>query len=267
MAKERKPVLTGGCQCGAVRYALFSIPSEPSICHCRMCQKAFGNYFAPLAGVPLGDLEWTNGQPGTFHSSELVERGFCRDCGTPLFFRYTVKDRISVSIGSLGHRLISAHPDSCGCEFDECEIVGGVLLVPGRDGSEVLELVEEALDAVPRSVQEGAEGGFVEPAGQRLDVGEDAPCRHVLAEKVAVVGAVGDQDLAGAEALKHVGGAPAVVSLSLGQLQGDRQAVGIDEGVDLGGQPASRAPHAAGVRSVPSRGVLRTPFLPFAPCW
>src|SRR4051812_36627596 len=122
----------------------------------------------------------------------------------------------------LGHRLISAHPDSCGCEFDECEIVGGVLLVPGGDGSEVLELVEEALDAVPRSVQEGAEGGFVEPAGQRLDVGEDAPCRHVLAEKVAVVGAVGDQDLAGAEALKHIGGAPAVVSLSLGQLQGDR---------------------------------------------
>src|SRR3954465_14095723 len=105
----------------------------------------------------------------------------------------------------LGHRLISAHPDSCSCEFDECEIVGGVLLVPGRDGSEVLELVEEALDAVSRSVQEGAEGGFVEPAGQRLDVGEDAPCRHVLAEKVAVVGAVGDQDLAGAEALKHIG--------------------------------------------------------------
>ena len=36
-----------------------------------------------------------------FKSSELVERGFCRDCGTPLFFRYVVKDRISVSIGSL----------------------------------------------------------------------------------------------------------------------------------------------------------------------
>jgi hypothetical protein len=55
----------------------------------------------------------------------------------------------------LGHRLISAHPDSCGCEFDECEIVGGVLLVPGGDGSEVLELVEEALDEVPVAVQEG----------------------------------------------------------------------------------------------------------------
>jgi len=66
-----------------------------------MCQKAFGNYFAPLAGVPLGDFAWTKGEPGVFRSSELVERGFCHGCGTPLFFRYVVKDRISVSIGSL----------------------------------------------------------------------------------------------------------------------------------------------------------------------
>jgi hypothetical protein len=82
MREGRTPVLTGGCQCGAVRYALYSEPSEPSICHCRMCQKAFGNYFAPLAGVPLADLRWTKGEPGVFKSSELVERGFCRDCGS-----------------------------------------------------------------------------------------------------------------------------------------------------------------------------------------
>jgi hypothetical protein len=101
MSDEREPVLRGGCQCGAVRYALYSEPREPSICHCRMCQKAFGNYFAPLAGVPMADLVWTKGKPGRFRSSDLVERGFCRDCGTPLFFRYLAKDRISVSIGSL----------------------------------------------------------------------------------------------------------------------------------------------------------------------
>jgi hypothetical protein len=100
MIDQRTPELTGGCQCGAVRYALYSVPTA-SICHCRMCQKAFGNYFAPLAGVPLADLRWTKGEPGVFKSSELVERGFCRDCGTPLFFRYVVRDRISVSIGSL----------------------------------------------------------------------------------------------------------------------------------------------------------------------
>jgi hypothetical protein len=92
--------MTGGCQCGAVRYALFSEPTNPHVCHCRMCQKAFGNYFAPLAGVPLRDFSWTKGSPAVFKSSEAVERGFCRDCGTPLFFRYIDKDRISFSLGS-----------------------------------------------------------------------------------------------------------------------------------------------------------------------
>jgi hypothetical protein len=72
-----------------------------------MCQKAFGNYFAPLAGVPLKDLSWVRGAPGVFASSGAAERGFCRDCGTPLFFRYLERDRISVSIGSLDdpHRV------------------------------------------------------------------------------------------------------------------------------------------------------------------
>lgn len=98
---ERLPVLTGGCQCGAVRYALFAEPTDPSICHCRMCQKAFGSYMAPLAGVPLADLRWTRGEPGRFRSSDIAERGFCRDCGTPLSYRVLDADRISVSIGSL----------------------------------------------------------------------------------------------------------------------------------------------------------------------
>jgi hypothetical protein len=101
MPETRKAVLTGGCQCGAVRYALLSEPTNASICHCRMCQKAFGNYFAPFAGVPPKDLAWVRGTPAIFKSSAAVERGFCRDCGTPLTFRYLDKDRIGVSLGSL----------------------------------------------------------------------------------------------------------------------------------------------------------------------
>jgi hypothetical protein len=93
--------MKGGCQCGAVRYALMSEPTGASICHCRMCQKAFGNYFAPLTGVPDADLVWTTGQLSTFRSSEAVERGFCRDCGTPLTYNVLDENRICVSIGSL----------------------------------------------------------------------------------------------------------------------------------------------------------------------
>jgi hypothetical protein len=84
-----------------VRYAIYSEPTHGSICHCRMCQKASGNFFAAFARVRLTDFAWTKGEPAVFKSSELVERGFCRGCGTPLFFRYLDLPRISVAVGSL----------------------------------------------------------------------------------------------------------------------------------------------------------------------
>jgi hypothetical protein len=98
MAETR---ITGGCQCGAVRFALTQQPDNPHICHCRMCQKAFGSFFAPLTGVPLDRFEVTRGTLSTFKSSDLVERGFCRDCGTPLSFHFVGGNRISLAIGSL----------------------------------------------------------------------------------------------------------------------------------------------------------------------
>jgi hypothetical protein len=96
-------VTTGGCQCGAVRYAIDGPFNNPHICHCRMCQKAFGNYFAALVGTAKTGFAWTKGKPGFFRSSSVVERGFCSDCGTPLSFAYDHSDRIAVSIGSLDH--------------------------------------------------------------------------------------------------------------------------------------------------------------------
>jgi hypothetical protein len=95
--------ITGGCQCGAVRYRISAPFENPHICHCRMCQKAFGNYFAALVGTKKTGLTWTRGEPAFFRSSEIVQRGFCRDCGTPLTFAYDNSHRIAVSIGSLDH--------------------------------------------------------------------------------------------------------------------------------------------------------------------
>jgi hypothetical protein len=100
-AETRPPLHTGGCQCGRVRYALYAEPHNPHICHCRMCQKAFGAPFAPLASVMLADFSWTRGEPGIFRSSEIIERGFCRDCGTPLSYRSIEAKHLSISIGSL----------------------------------------------------------------------------------------------------------------------------------------------------------------------
>jgi len=96
--------ITGGCQCGRVRYAM-NVPrvEKPHTCHCRMCQKATGGLFAALAGCAKSSLEWTQGEPAFFASSNLASRGFCRECGTPLTFAYATPERIAVSIGSLDH--------------------------------------------------------------------------------------------------------------------------------------------------------------------
>lgn len=93
--------ITGGCQCGALRYALSAVPAAPGLCHCRMCQKATGGLFMASAGVPRADFAWTRGTAATFRSSSLAERDFCAACGTPLTFRYLDQDRVSVTLGSL----------------------------------------------------------------------------------------------------------------------------------------------------------------------
>ena len=51
MAEAREALHTGGCQCGAVRYAAYAPLNHSHFWHCRMCQKAVGNLFAALAGV------------------------------------------------------------------------------------------------------------------------------------------------------------------------------------------------------------------------
>lgn len=92
--------LSGGCQCGAIRFRAQSLLDNPHVCHCRMCQKASGNFFTALVGVPLTDLIWTRGTPARFSSSEGIDRGFCRDCGTPLFFHRQSGKHISISIAA-----------------------------------------------------------------------------------------------------------------------------------------------------------------------
>jgi hypothetical protein len=92
---------TGGCQCGAVRYIVRGSPTGAGICHCRMCQKAGGAPFMAFAGVRGSEFEVSRGAIATFRSSEIAERGFCAQCGTPLTYRVLGRDRVSFTLGSL----------------------------------------------------------------------------------------------------------------------------------------------------------------------
>jgi hypothetical protein len=93
--------LTGGCQCGALRYRLDAAPSGTHVCHCRMCQKASGGPFIASTLVPTSSFVVTRGALSTFKSSDIAERGFCAACGTPLTYRFLAGQNVGVTLGSL----------------------------------------------------------------------------------------------------------------------------------------------------------------------
>jgi hypothetical protein len=94
-------VLTGGCQCGAVRYATDMMPEGVHVCHCRMCQKAVGGPFAVICPVLKTHFRATRGEMAYFHSSDIARRGYCRDCGTPMTFEYPDYPDLGVLVGTL----------------------------------------------------------------------------------------------------------------------------------------------------------------------
>lgn len=108
--------MTGGCQCGAVRYEVAMRPERVHYCHCRMCQRAVGNAFALLAPVRREQLHYIRGEPAQFQSSNFASRGFCRDCGTPLSFAYHDSDWICLSVGSFDHPEALPPERHCGIE-------------------------------------------------------------------------------------------------------------------------------------------------------
>jgi len=81
-----------------------------------MCQKATGNLFAALVAAPDDALEWTRGTPATFESSAGVERGFCAQCGTPLFYHAHANGRTNLTIGSLDDPAAFAPHSQMGTE-------------------------------------------------------------------------------------------------------------------------------------------------------
>lgn len=102
MPASRRVRVTGRCLCGAVRYEALVAPADAHYCHCRMCQRAFGNVFAMFVSFPLNRFRWIRGRPKMYPSSKIARRGFCARCGTPMVFSNVYRDnRIGISVGSL----------------------------------------------------------------------------------------------------------------------------------------------------------------------
>ena len=92
---------TGQCLCGAVKFELRNAGSEAVACHCGQCRRQSGHYTVAVT-VKTGDVTVTEDRGlGWYQASDAARRGFCRECGSLLFWERTTVDDFAVFLGSL----------------------------------------------------------------------------------------------------------------------------------------------------------------------
>lgn len=107
---DGKRLRRGGCNCGAVRYTVCGPARQVIACHCEECRRASGHFVAATQARAADVAVEGEGNLAWYASSERAERGFCRTCGSNLFFRAKDSDKLSIMAGTLdrptGLRLV-----------------------------------------------------------------------------------------------------------------------------------------------------------------
>ena len=96
--------MLGSCLCGQIKHEVTRFHPEITNCHCQVCRKFHGAAFATYGKVQSQDFRWLEGQAllSTYQSSLVAERGFCKCCGSSLYYKVLgQKDQISIAIGTL----------------------------------------------------------------------------------------------------------------------------------------------------------------------
>lgn len=100
MASE--PVLTGGCLCGGVRFAVDAPLVSAGYCHCTRCQRRTGTAASLSGAVEPGSFRIVEGADlvSVYRPPDGFEKAFCSRCGSQLFARNPEDhDRLSVRFG------------------------------------------------------------------------------------------------------------------------------------------------------------------------
>jgi hypothetical protein len=92
---------TGGCLCGAVRYALAGPLRQVVFCHCTQCRRSTGHFMAATAARHRDFRLLSDAELRWYQSSDAARRGFCGRCGSTLFWQANGRDYISIAAGTL----------------------------------------------------------------------------------------------------------------------------------------------------------------------
>ncbi|AZO62663.1 MAG: GFA family protein [Mesorhizobium sp.] len=91
---------TGSCLCGAVRFTTRGALRGVVYCHCSQCRKQTGHFVAATSSRDADiDIEGADAL-AWYGASDIAKRGFCRSCGSVLFWKHNELDTISIMAGS-----------------------------------------------------------------------------------------------------------------------------------------------------------------------
>jgi hypothetical protein len=135
-AGPRKAEHSGRCQCGAVSYRVKGNMRDVVVCHCGQCRRNHG-YAPGYTAARKAELT-VQGEENVawYRSSEEARRGFCRTCGSSLFWASDGKDTVSITAGSLNPPtgLTTVLHIMTADKRDDDPIADGVPQVEGRSG-------------------------------------------------------------------------------------------------------------------------------------
>ena len=92
---------SGGCLCGAVRYDITGPLTQVTYCHCSKCRRWHGHVGAYCAVDRAHFRMKDGGAVKWFRMSPTVQRGFCGDCGSSLFWDEDGEAKLSLCAGTL----------------------------------------------------------------------------------------------------------------------------------------------------------------------
>ena len=96
------PVLTGSCECGAVRYQVEDAFRYAMNCHCSRCRAATGTAFKAFAGIETDRLKLTKGADDLLvHGDADLNDTRCASCGSLLYSVVRDGAYVHVALGSL----------------------------------------------------------------------------------------------------------------------------------------------------------------------
>lgn len=95
--------LEGQCLCGSIRITASSESNSVGACHCKSCRRWGGG---PFLEIDCGQAVTIDGEEhlAVFDSSDWAERGFCRNCGSHLFYRLKESGQHMVPVGLFDDR-------------------------------------------------------------------------------------------------------------------------------------------------------------------